>query len=80
MDGTQPTVSLLTPPSSDDPGRGASPTSVGGAAAALSLAGVVAGATVTALAAAERPSFLSPPTLHGDEGWLSGPLAGRWPG
>jgi hypothetical protein len=39
----------------------------------------VAGATVTALAAAERPSFLSPPTLHGDEGWLGGPLAGRWP-
>jgi hypothetical protein len=34
---------------------------------------------VTALAAAERPSFLSPPTLHGDEGWLGGPLAGRWP-
>ena len=40
----------------------------------------MAGATVTALAAAERPSFLSPPTLHGDEGWLGGPLAGRWPG
>ena len=79
MDGTQPTVSLLTPPSADDPGRGASPTSVRGAAAALSLAGVVAGATVTALAAAERPSFLSPPTLHGDEGWLGGPLAGHWP-
>ena len=39
----------------------------------------MAGATVTALAAAERPSFLSPPTLHGNEGWLGGPLAGRWP-
>jgi hypothetical protein len=35
---------------------------------------------VVALAAAERPSFLSPPTLHGDEGWLGGPLAGHWPG
>jgi hypothetical protein len=80
MHGTQPTVSLLTTPSSDDPGRGASPTSVGGAAAALSLAGVVAGVTVTALATAERPSFLSPPTLHSNEGWVAGPLAGRWPG
>jgi hypothetical protein len=39
----------------------------------------MAGASVIALAAAERPSFLSPPTLHGDAGWLGGPLAGRWP-
>jgi len=74
MDATQPTASLPTPPTADAPGRGAP------AAAVLSLTGVVAGATVAALAAAERPSFLSPPTLHGDEGWLGGPLAGRWPG
>jgi hypothetical protein len=79
MHGTQPTVSLLTPPPVDDTGRGASALSIEGAAAALSMAGVVAGATVTALAAAERPSFLAPPTLHGNEGWLGGPLAGRWP-
>jgi hypothetical protein len=62
-----------------NPGRGASRALAGGVAAALPLAGVVAGATVTALAAAERPSFLSPPTLHGNEGWLAGPLAGHWP-
>ena len=79
MDGTQPTVSLLTPPSADDPGRGASPTSVRGAAAALSLAGVVAGATGVALAAAERPSFLCPPTLHGDEGGSPARSPGCWP-
>jgi len=35
------------------------------------LAGVVAGATLIALAAAERPSFPSPPTLHGNEGRLA---------
>jgi hypothetical protein len=39
----------------------------------------VAGATVIALVAAERPSFLAPPRLHGDAPWLAGPLAGRWP-
>ena len=40
---------------------------------------MVAGDTVIALAAAERPSFLAPPTLHGDAPWLAGPLAGHWP-
>ncbi len=32
-----------------------------------------------AVAAAERPSFLAPPTEHGDPAWLAGPLAGLWP-
>ena len=63
-----------------DPARGAPERTSRGAAAALPLAGIVAGATVIALAAAERPSFLAPPTLHGDAAWLAGPLAGRWPG
>jgi alpha-1,6-mannosyltransferase len=45
----------------------------------LAVAGVVAGCVGFALAAAERPSFLSPPTIHGDPAWLAGPLAGHWP-
>jgi hypothetical protein len=45
----------------------------------LAVAGVVAGCAGLALAAAERPSFLAPPTVHGAPGWLAGPLAGRWP-
>jgi hypothetical protein len=53
----------------------------GVAAAKIVLAayGTVAGCTAFAFAAAERPSFLSPPTIHGDPPWLAGPLAGRWP-
>jgi hypothetical protein len=43
------------------------------------LTGVVTGALGVALAAAERPSFLAPPRLHGDAPWLAGPLAGLWP-
>jgi len=50
-----------------------------GAAGALALLGVVTGALGVALAAAERPSFLAPPRLHGDAPWLAGPLAGLWP-
>jgi hypothetical protein len=50
-----------------------------GAAGALALTGIVTGALGIALAAAERPSFLAPPRLHGDAPWLAGPLAGRWP-
>jgi alpha-1,6-mannosyltransferase len=46
----------------------------------LALAALVVGCGGFALAAAERPSFLAPPTLHGgDPSWLAGPLAGRWP-
>src|SRR5215208_6553357 len=45
----------------------------------LSACAVVAGCAAFALAAAERLSFLSPPTIHGDPSWLTGPLAGRWP-
>lgn len=45
----------------------------------LAAFGVVAGCVAFALAASERPSFLSPPTVHGDPRWLAGPLAGRWP-
>ena len=48
-----------------------------GAAVLTGIAIVCAG---FALAAAERPSFLAPPTLHGrDPAWLAGPLAGHWP-
>ncbi len=61
-----------------DPAGGAPGLTLGGAAAILPLAGIVTGATVIALAAAERPSFLAPPTLHGDAAWLAGPLGGRW--
>jgi alpha-1,6-mannosyltransferase len=50
-----------------------------GAVGGLALTGIVAGCTGVALAAAERPSFLAPPTLHGDAPWLAGPLAGLWP-
>jgi hypothetical protein len=46
----------------------------------LALAAIVLGCGGFGLAAAERPSFLAPPTLHGgDPSWLAGPLAGRWP-
>ena len=50
-----------------------------GAAGAVAMTGVVTGALGVALAAAERPSFLAPPRLHGDAQWLAGPLAGLWP-
>ncbi len=50
-----------------------------GAAGAAALAAIAAGALGVALVAAERPSFLAPPTLHGDAPWLAGPLAGHWP-
>ena len=47
----------------------------------VALALIVLGCGGFALAGAERPSFLAPPTLHGlDPAWLAGPLAGRWPG
>jgi hypothetical protein len=50
------------------------------AAETLALTAIVLGCGGFALAAAERPSFLAPPTLHGgDPAWLAGPLAGRWP-
>ena len=43
------------------------------------LAAIMLGCVGWALAAAERPSFLAPPTLHGgDPAWLAGPLAGHW--
>jgi hypothetical protein len=46
----------------------------------VALAAIVLGCGGFALAAAERPSFMAPPTLHGgDPPWLAGPLAGRWP-
>src|SRR3954470_8028432 len=51
-----------------------------GVAGTAARAAVMLGCTGFALAAAERPSFLAPPTLHGgDPAWLAGPLAGRWP-
>jgi hypothetical protein len=51
-----------------------------GVAGTFALAAVMLGCTGFALAAAERPSFLAPPTLHGgDPAWLAGPLAGHWP-
>jgi alpha-1,6-mannosyltransferase len=45
----------------------------------LAVAGVLTGCVGFALAQAERPSFLAPPTIHGDPSWLAGPLAGLWP-
>ena len=45
----------------------------------VAVAGVVVGCIGFALAGAERPSFLAPPTIHGDPAWLAGPLAGHWP-
>jgi hypothetical protein len=49
-------------------------------AGTAALAAIMLGCTGFALAAAERPSFLAPPTLHGgDPSWLAGPLAGHWP-
>src|SRR3954451_22662071 len=50
-----------------------------GAAGALAMTGVLTGALGVALAAAERPSFLAPPRLHGDAPWLAGAPAGLWP-
>jgi len=50
------------------------------ATATAALAAILLGCAGWALAAAERPSFLAPPTLHGgDPAWLAGPLAGHWP-
>jgi hypothetical protein len=45
----------------------------------LSLAGLVAGSLFVVLAAAERRSFLSPPSHAGFPRWMSGPLAGLLP-
>src|SRR3954452_5028954 len=59
--------------------RGALGSFAEGAAGALAMTGIVTGALGVALAAAERPSFLAPPRLHGDATWLAGPLAGLWP-
>lgn len=46
----------------------------------LALAGIVAGSLFVTLAAAERHSFLSPPSHAGFPHWMSGPLAGLLPG
>ena len=46
----------------------------------LSLGGIVAGSLFVVLAAAERRSFLSPPSRAGFPHWMSGPLAGLLPG
>ena len=59
--------------------RGALGPSAEGVGGALALLGLVTGSAGVALAAAERPSFLAPPRLHGDAPWLAGPLAGLWP-
>jgi hypothetical protein len=69
-----------TPPPAIAPSssRGALGLVAEGAAATLSLTGIVVCVVGIALAAAERPSFLAPPTLHGDTPWLGGPLAGHW--
>jgi Glycosyltransferase family 87 len=59
--------------------RGALGSLAEGAVGAFALTGIVTGAAGVALAAAERPSFLAPPRLHGDHPWLAGLLAGLWP-
>src|ERR1700759_4950321 len=68
-----------TPPAVATRALGALGPTAEGAGGALGLMGVVAGVLGIALAAAERPSFLAPPRLHGDAPWLAGPLAGLWP-
>ena len=74
---------IAAPPSwaSPDPIRRRAAASYAEAATATAaLAAILLGCAGWALAAAERPSFLAPPTLHGgDPAWLAGPLAGRWP-
>src|SRR2546425_7993406 len=49
-------------------------------AGSLSLAGIVGGSVLVVLAAAERHSFLSPPSHAGFPHWMSGPLTGLLPG
>ncbi len=73
---TQPATPL---PAVATRARGALGPRAEGAAGVIALLGVVTGALGVALAAAERPSFLAPPRLHGDAPWLAGPLAGLWP-
>src|SRR5262249_54846407 len=46
---------------------------------AVALGGIVAGSVFLMLAAAERPSFLSPTTRTGDPHWMGGPLTGLPP-
>jgi alpha-1,6-mannosyltransferase len=54
--------------------------SLAGLLGSLSLAGIVGASLFVVLAAAERHSFLSPPSRAGFPGWMSGPLAGLLPG
>ncbi len=70
---------MTPPPASATRAAGALGPLAEGAAGAVAITGVVTGALGVALAAAERPSFLAPPRLHGDAPWLAGPLAGLWP-
>jgi hypothetical protein len=51
-----------------------------GGLAATGVAAVLGAVGWLVLAAAERPSSLSPPTMRGDAGWLLGPLHGLLPG
>src|SRR3954462_15864391 len=79
-----PSVRRQTPPVTPPPAiatrtAGALGPLAEGVAGAVAMTGVVTGALGVALAAAERPSFLAPPRLHGDAPWLPGPLAGLWP-
>src|SRR5215470_18042844 len=78
-----PSVRRQTPPETPLPVSATRAGALGplaeGAAGALAMTGVVTGALGVALAAAERPSFLAPPRLHGDAPWLAGPLAGLRP-
>src|SRR3954470_22689978 len=79
-----PSVRRQTPPVTPPPAiatrtAGALGPLAEGAAGAVAMTGVVTGALGVARAAAERPSFLAPPRLHGDAPWLAGPLAGLWP-
>src|SRR5439155_14675473 len=70
---------LLPPPRVPLPRRGAILPIAEGVAGVLALAALLTGCLGFALASAERPSFLAPPTLHGDPSWVAGPLAGHWP-
>jgi hypothetical protein len=48
--------------------------------AALALAAIVAGSLVVVIAAAQRPSFLSPSIHEHAPGWLTWPFGELWPG
>jgi hypothetical protein len=70
----------VTEPAPAGTGARRAPGVLAGVAGSVSLAGIVAGSLLVAIAAAERHSFLSPPSRVGFPHWMSGPLTGLLPG